>query len=361
MKRILAIILASALVLTMGFVLVGCRGEEEDAYCWACQASLAGYDDPDDHTCAENDPDPTEPANVDVTDPVDECECPACPDCDEDEDCECVECECDIDDPYNEATTEPNGDETTDPNGEVTTAVDGTTEAGTTTTTTTAVDPFLPPANLNTLPAAQQLEYFNLVMNRVRTERPAFNQRSRMRITNLSATGLATIAMPIVNPIMRQLMPGDWETHTVASGANNIDRFFANVSQPSMLRPQDISSITSTRQGNNWVITVRVREETNPTPGNASANGRLHQIMSRQEVLNEITDISSAIQADVNDATLRYHSGFATITVNAQGQITQADGGFEVDARANNVNLGPLTSNITAPQHTEHEWRNFRW
>ncbi|MCL2446153.1 MAG: hypothetical protein FWD06_05250 [Oscillospiraceae bacterium] len=246
-------------------------------------------------------------------------------------------------------------------NDEPTTVAETTTEPETT-TEEEVVDPFLPPANLNQLSQAAQLEYFNLVANRVRTERPGFQRRNRLLLGAIRLSGFASIANPIIRPIQNNLMPGDWEYRTYAPGTDNREEFFSNAAQASSLRPGDITSITSVAGANgSWTITVRVREEINPVPGAASANGRINNIVTRADVLREITDISDLIQADVENTTLRYHDAFATLTVNAQGQVTAASSGFNVDANASDVRVGPIRTNVSAPQETRSYFTNFIW
>jgi len=396
MKKILACTVAILMALSMAVVFTGCGGDD---VCEMCEALPEGM------YCIEHTP---EDAGVTVTtdpEPIEECTCPEC-ECDEDEcvcelpcpdcpvcddddpiadDCECVDCEdCDAcecedcecpncdheNDP--DDTTEPNGDDTTEPNGDDTTEPGATTTTGTgnnattaTTTTTSQAERFAPPANLGSLPAAQQLEYFNLVVNRVRTETPAFRQRYRLSAGSAEIEANAIIRgifTPILNAAIPIFLPGTWNERPVP--ANYIrDRWFANNAEgASMLRPQDIASINSVRNGNNWVITVRVREEINPTPGMASANGRLHQIMTRQQILDEIIDDIPGVTANPNDARLRYHGGHAVVTVNPQGQITHASGGFQVAASVNNISIpGGTVPALHLPQTTEHIWDNFRW
>jgi len=58
---------------------------------------------------------------------------------------------------------------------------------------------------------------------------------------------------------------------------------------------------------------------------------------------------------------LRYHDGFASVTVNAQGQVTAASSGFNVDATATGVVVLPLRTNVHASQETRMYFTNFVW
>ncbi|MCL2446288.1 MAG: hypothetical protein FWD06_05935 [Oscillospiraceae bacterium] len=247
-------------------------------------------------------------------------------------------------------------------------ARNGDDETTTTTVATTTeaedIDPYryLPPANLNQLSQAEQLTYFNLVANRVRSERPGFDSRARLLLGTVNPSGAAAIATPIIRPIQYALMPGYWEYRTYLPGTNNREAFFSNAPQASSLHLQDITSISSVADENgNWTITVHIQEEINPIPQLASANGRINHILSPADVLHEITSITNLISVDVENISLRYHGGFASITVNAQGQVTAASSGFNVDAQANNVSLGPIRTDVSAPQETRSYFTNFIW
>lgn len=226
------------------------------------------------------------------------------------------------------------------------------------------VDPLLPPANLHQLARNEQIAFLNTALNRVRDERPGFTRNQRLQMSDINLAGgviVRNLGTPVVNLIVSALMGGDWEQAVIAPGSNNIDQIFTNTTRFD-IRPGDVASMTVTPAGNGgFTITVRAREEVNPAPRN-SANGRMHQILTRDEVLAEILDVSAAIRTDINEASLRYHGGFITVTVNAQGQITAANGGFNVAARTGQVNLGPVTVDyMTAAQVTENNFTNFIW
>ncbi|MCL2195671.1 MAG: hypothetical protein FWB76_06950 [Oscillospiraceae bacterium] len=331
MKKVLALIAAFAMIFSLGIVLTACGNDNGNDNDYGYPNELASCCTPDY-----------------------DCECPDYPYCEDDCDCPTHAANDNDNDNENEndvlaADADPADDNDNDNDN------DNEEEPE-------PVDPFLPPANLNTLSQAAQLEYFNLVANRVRTERPGFDRRNRLLLGNIRLSGAAAIANPIIRPIQNSLMPGNWEYQTYTPGTDNREEFFSNAAQASSLRPGDITSISSVAGANgSWTITVRIREEINPMPGMASANGRINNILSPQSVLDEITNISSAISADVEDATLRYHDAFATVTVNAQGQVTAASSGFNVDANAERVSIGPIRTNVSAPQETRLYFTNFVW
>jgi len=302
MKKILALIAAIAMIFSLGVVLTACGGDSDDN----------GYTTTTEDTTYENG-DTTEP-NGDTT--------------------------------YeNGATTEPS---------ETTTAAEATTEVE-------DIDPNLPPANLNQLSQAEQLAYFNRVVNRVRTERPGHMEVQTLRIDDVRFTGAAALIRPVVNLVIGIIMPGDPENRPRTRGQDNQYYWMSDVPGANMaanLRTQDITSITSTRQGNNWRIEVRIRQEVNPVPRTGPHN-RILPIQTREQIIAEITG-AGPISADPNDATVTFHSGFAWVVVNPQGQVIEAAGGYDVTAEAR-ARIAGINTNVTAQQSSRWVYSNFGW
>jgi len=242
-------------------------------------------------------------------------------------------------------------------------ATEATTAEPTTAEVTTAAeeaDPYIAPANLGSLSKAEQLEYFNAVANRVREEKPGFKKDTLLKIDKISLSGAAGVANGIIEMVKNKLMPGEWTYDTVSKGQSNT-WFFSENANASDLRESDVTSITSTKSGDGWTIKVNIKKETNPGKGTGSAHARIAGIQTRQEVLSAITDISDAISADPNNATLNYHSGYATVTVNAKGQVTSAENGFQVSAIANDVKISIIKTDVTAPQSSQWKYHDFVW
>ncbi|MCL2507955.1 MAG: hypothetical protein FWF05_02130 [Oscillospiraceae bacterium] len=241
---------------------------------------------------------------------------------------------------------------------------DPVTPDGSITSTTEADKPkgeFDPPENLGSLSKAEQIAYLNKIVNRVRKEKPGFTKDYKEELGTMSFTGVVSAAQGIIDSIKNDLMPGTWEQSVLKKGDGNDGKFLSE-NFVYELKAGDVSSITSTKSGTGWVIKANIISETNPAKGANSANSRAYPIASRQEVLDSITDISSAITADVNNATLKYHSGYVSITVDKDGKVTTAEHFFKVDAQANSVKLiRIITTDVTAPQETIAKYKDFKW
>ena len=224
-----------------------------------------------------------------------------------------------------------------------------------------AAPDYTPPANLDELSQAEQLDYFNLVVNRVRDERPGFTRRLLLRIDETQLSGLAAIANPIINSIIGQLMPGDWEYRNVPNGQDNTGLFLSDNANASDLRPEDITGISATIADECWLIVVDVAEAVNPMPGTGSSFGRILPIVTREEVIDEITGISSAVKADPANASLRFHDGKIVVIVDPEGKIVSAAGGFNTHALCGDVKISVFLTDVAAAQRSEWQYTGFDW
>ena len=221
---------------------------------------------------------------------------------------------------------------------------------------------FAPPENLGQLTAAEQLDYFNLVVNRVRAERPGFKQRQLMKIDEVEVSGFAAAFSSIINSVIQKLMPGSWEYKSAENGEDNTGLFLSENANASDLRPQDITSITSAKEGDFWVIEVRVADSVNPEPGAVSSVGRIAPIATREQVFAAIIGGGNDnIKADPANATLRYHSAYACVTVNPEGKVIFAESGYNALAQLNDAIVSVIKMDVTARQSAVWQCADFDW
>jgi len=221
-------------------------------------------------------------------------------------------------------------------------------------------DPYAPPSNLDQLSQAEQLAYFNLVVNRVREEKPGFQQRELQKVDSMQFSNFGGIIDVLINSILRELMPGEWLERSVDAGQSNEGLFMSENANASDLRPGDIAAISCEKQGDHWVIDLRIREETNPASGLSSSNGRVSSVMTREQIVDEVVT-GNGIRLDPADATIRYGSGFARVTVNEEGKVLIAANGFQVNAQFNKMRMSIITTDAVATMNAEWQYAYFDW
>ncbi|MCL2446151.1 MAG: hypothetical protein FWD06_05240 [Oscillospiraceae bacterium] len=242
---------------------------------------------------------------------------------------------------------------------ETTTLLEPATEQMQMQVTTLPAEPLPPidtaalPDNLHELSEAAQLHVFNQAANDVRLERPAFSRRSRIVMGRVSASGMAGLAMPALNPILQQqLPPAEWVTTRISRGQNNTGEFFSADTNASELTMDDIEAIETVASGQGWVITVHVREE---------HNDRVQVTFTPQQVIDQTLGGVEIVQVSAANTSLRHHGGFATVILNEQGRVMEARSGFVVSATARDVAIGPLRTDAALSYTVRHYYTNFNW
>jgi len=251
-------------------------------------------------------------------------------------------------------------EELTEPFEEITIATTILTTRATT-TMRAPLSPYVPPANLGQRSQDEQLAYFNMVANRVRRERPGFVQRSYRRVENISNTGI-----PIPGASLSFLIPPDESAvYTVVHGQDNTGQFLSANANASDLRMRDITSIASTRSGNNWMIEVHIARELPPNWGTGGNNARIHAVRSEEEIFDNIMatsgEFSERISINPEDVWLRYSNSFVRFTINAQGQVISAESGYSLEVALYNATIDPIITNILIRQAVQHNYSNFVW
>lgn len=222
-------------------------------------------------------------------------------------------------------------------------------------------NPYAPPANLDELTQAEQLAYFNLVVNRVREEKPGFQQRERTLIDSVrSGSALIQSLSEGIIAIVASLF-STWEQSGVAAGQSNEGLFLSENANASDLRPEDIISISCVKEGDNWVIALLIKEETDPAPGLGSANARIASIITKDELIEGMTEVG--VTADPADMSARHFNGFASVTVNEQGKVIAAANGYQVCVEIDKITISTITTieDTAITLNMEAQYAYFDW
>ena len=234
---------------------------------------------------------------------------------------------------------------------ETETTVPETTEAA---ETTTEADPADPTA----MNKEQLTQYYNDAVNAVRAAKPAYNRVEVLKINSVKTSLAGGILDGLLNPIVKNLMPGEPKNTSKKKGENNVDHFFIE-QQTSAVKASDLASITAKKVGANYVLTLTLGNETNPERKGASKYSRVFQIQTRQDVLNDLA--KDGLTAEVSNAKLTYNKGKAVVTINEKGQVIEAHTEFFVDAEAKKAKLSMFTFDLTAYQQSNWDYTGFQY
>ncbi|MCL2445966.1 MAG: hypothetical protein FWD06_04275 [Oscillospiraceae bacterium] len=207
-----------------------------------------------------------------------------------------------------------------------------------------STDTYAPPPNLHELSLAEQLDYFNLVVNRVRNEQPGFVVRQyypqQMHFGALRVMGDRGTT---------------WYYKTFEEGQDNISWFLSDNANASDLQPEDIISIASSQQGGNWVIEVHVKNTLNPVRGPYSPVARIASIVTREWMAETL--VTAAIAPD--DITMYYYDIVARATINQHGQVIFSENSYRAHAQFYQGQQTSIATSISFYLAYEHAY--FSW
>lgn len=200
------------------------------------------------------------------------------------------------------------------------------------------------------------VKYYNEIVNSVREKKPAYTRTAVQKMNSIKTSVLGGIADGIVNNIVKNKMPGDPKEHKQKKGDKNDNEIFGPTKTGSV-KVSDVTSASAVKDGANYVITLKLGKETNPTKDGNSKYSRLFSVATRQDVLDELKD--SGVEGDVNKATLTYHDGKMVVTVDPDGKVIKVHEEFFVDADAKEVKVSIIKGDIIAYQSTTNDYTSF--
>ena len=224
-----------------------------------------------------------------------------------------------------------------------------------------SANPYEPPADLGELSQAEQLAYFNLVVNRVREEKPGFQRRDRTLIdtANISSdSSLISVIAPGIILLAERLWSG-WSYQDIGTGQDNRGLFLSGNANASDLRPEDIVSAEAAYEDGYWVLEVRVRASENPQPGTGSSIGRIADILTGEALMNGMAEVG--VTADPADVDVRYQNGYARVTVNREGYVVAAENGYYMHTQFDDIRLSSLNMSLSIPIPMTCEWQYARF
>jgi hypothetical protein len=251
------------------------------------------------------------------------------------------------------ATTETTVDTTT--GTAATTVLNATTTTGVATTTGTTK----PVETTKFDPSSKKsvLAYFNTAANLVRTEKPQFHLRSVNKIETLKAGAIPT---GITNSVVKTFMPGDPKDTNVSKGSSNTEQFLARESSyASALKESQVTSFKVSKDGANDVITLNIKNETNPIKGKSTAYGSIFDFETPAQLLEELEGTATA---DVNNVTLKYNSGYVKLIIDPNGHVVGSTTDFYTDAHVTDAKLFKIyKADVDAHQHSLAVCDKFVW
>lgn len=190
-------------------------------------------------------------------------------------------------------------------------APESTTAAPAPESTTAAVTP-------DQLSTTDLLMFFNNTLNRIKSERIGFKKTKLTSILDLQLSNSA--ANTLVSFVKGALLSETADETTVTKGQDSTNVFSpSGKAYVSQLAFQDINSIDCLKNGDSYVISVKIRGETNPAP-DGSIMSRCFDFITVDDVVNIYAPKVGATVARENIQVV-FSDCTATLTCTADGAI----------------------------------------
>ncbi|MBQ7689294.1 MAG: hypothetical protein IJT27_08775 [Clostridia bacterium] len=183
---------------------------------------------------------------------------------------------------------------------------------------TAAVPATEAPKTPDAMTQAELLRFFNASLNRIKSENVGFTKSKLTSVLDLQLSNSAANA--VVGLVKDSLLSETAEEKTVQKGSSGNDVFSpTGKSYISNLTPEDLTSITCTKNGDRYIIKLAVKGETNPAEGSIMSRG--FDYITVDDVVNIYAPKVGATVAR-NDIQVVFSDCTATLTVDADGTVS---------------------------------------
>ena len=169
----------------------------------------------------------------------------------------------------------------------------------------------------DSMTSSELLTYFNDTLNKVKTQNVGFTKTKKTDVLDLQLSNSA--ANTVVGMVKSALLSSNSDVQTVPKGNPGTNVFSpTGKNYISTLTDADVTSVTCTKNGADYVIKVAVKGETNP--GEGSAMSRAFDYITVDDVM---TTYAPKVNATVDRSNVQvvFSDCTAELTVDAAGHV----------------------------------------
>ena len=236
-------------------------------------------------------------------------------------------------------TSEPTTAPSTNAATSTTEATTEATTAGTTATTVATPESKAPKTD------AEIIAYCNDAVNKVKSSGAGFTKKYIMKV-NGDVSGLPSWLTGLVNKD---------ETKTYAKGSADIKDQFpaAGFDWSSKLTASDVQSSSLKVDGNNYIISLKLGTEVNPTTGDTSSYGRCMSVIDAGAAKEMVPG------GALKEITMTYHDGYLNATIDSTtGNVIECEFSAVADVEAKITLLGNISVKDIVSTET---FSDFQW
>lgn len=196
------------------------------------------------------------------------------------------------------------------------------------------------PTNMTT---AEQLEYFNAAVNRIKSSRVGFTKTKSTATKDIKLSN--TLANSLVGVVKNVLLSDTAETTTVNAGESSDPVMSpANMPYVSKLSIDDVDGVSVQSNGSGYIITVKVKGETNP--GKGSICSRIFDFLTVEDVENIYAPKIGATVAH-DDIEVVFANCYAKAVVDGSGNVTEYETYVEGTMNLKNAAVRVINTDVS--------------
>ncbi len=205
---------------------------------------------------------------------------------------------------------------------------------------------------------AELLNFFNSTLNRIKTDKVGFKKSKLTSLLDLQLSN--SLANTVVGAVKSALLKETADETVVQRGEDGTN-VFSPSGKPyiSTLAPADITGITCQKSGNNYVITVNVKNETNPEP-TGSAMSRGFDFITVDDVVNIYAPKVGATVAR-EDIRVDFSDCRATLVVGADGRVQSYQTYVKGVMNMFNAKIKVIKSDVAITLASTTDYTNFQY
>ncbi|MBQ6066964.1 MAG: hypothetical protein IJK89_09080 [Clostridia bacterium] len=212
--------------------------------------------------------------------------------------------------------------------------------------------------DLTAMSQAEQLAYFNDALNRIKANNVGFKK------SKLTATEDITLSNSLANSlvgIVKGALLSETAAETTVNKGENSNAVMSpyNVPYVSQLTMDDITGIEAVPDNGGYVITVRVKGETNPEP-TGSICSRIFEFMTVDDVE---TTYAPKVGAEVarEDIEVVFNDCFAKATIDADGNVTGYETFVKGTMNLRNAKIKVITTDVSVVLASTTTYTDFKY
>lgn len=213
-------------------------------------------------------------------------------------------------------------------------------------------------AALLSMSAEEQLSYFNIAVNRIKAAKAGFTKSKLTATKDIVLSN--SLANSLVSLVKGALLSEDATVTTVKKGEPS-DAVMSpyNVPYVSQLTVEDIEGIDVQPSGGGYVITVRVKGETNPEAA-GSICSRIFEFITVDDVVNTY---APKVNAEVarEDIEVVFDGCYAKATVDEAGSVTAYETFVQGTMKLKNAKIRIISTDVEVVLASTTEYTDFQY